>query len=186
MIKNATSVPEVFEIEPRIVEDERGCFMESWSVSSFQEMGIKIDFVECSERLIRTKGMIRGLHFQNAPASQAKLVRVSSGAILDVAVDLRRGSPTYLNWTVSELSAENRKMVLIPRGFAHGLLTLTDDVRVSYMLDAPYTPSLERVIRFDDPAIGIDWGISNPILSRKDANAPLLSDSDCNFIYSGY
>ena len=129
------------------------------------------------------KGTLRAIHFQNAPMAQAKLVRVTKGAVLDVAVDLRKGSPTYRQWVGAELSAENKRMLYVPRGFGHGFLTLTNDVEFLYKVDNPYSRECDRGIRFHDPAIGVRWGVEAPVLSQKDAAAPLLEDSDCNFIY---
>ncbi|MEG0505101.1 MAG: dTDP-4-dehydrorhamnose 3,5-epimerase, partial [Raoultibacter sp.] len=128
-------------------------------------------------------GTLRGIHFQNAPMSQAKLVRATRGAVMDVAVDLRRGSPTYLKWISAELSAENKRMLFIPRGFGHGFVTLTNDVEFVYKVDNLYSMECDRGIRFDDPSIGVEWGILNPILSQKDTTSPMLSDSDCNFVF---
>jgi len=115
--------------------------------------------------------------------AQAKLVSVSAGTVIDTAVDLRRGSPTYLKWVSVELSAENKRQLYIPRGFGHGFLTVTDNVEFCYKVDNPYSKEHDRSIRFDDETIGVDWGISDPILSDKDLNAPVLNDSDCNFEY---
>ena len=115
--------------------------------------------------------------------SQAKIVRVIHGAVMDVAVDLRRGSPTYLKWVTAELSGENHRQFYIPQGFAHGFLTLTDNVTFCYKVDNLYSKECDRSIRFDDPEIGVTWSISDPILSEKDLRAPLLRDSDCNFVY---
>lgn len=181
--KNITSLPDVYEIEPNVVCDDRGYFIEVLSETALEQIGISFDFVEMNERFLKEKGTVRGLHFQNEPHAQAKLVRVTSGAIYDVAVDMRRGSPTYLNWTGVELTAENHKTLYIPRGFAHGYITLCDDTVVSYAVDAPYTPSLERVIRYNDPSIGIDWGTNTPLLSQRDASALDVSESDCNITY---
>ena len=148
-----------------------------------KELGIDSVFVQDTHSFTELKGTIRGLHFQNGAAAQAKLVRVLSGAVLDVAVDLRKGSPHYLKWVAVELSAENKRMLYIPRGFAHGFLTRKDNTEFLYKVDNAYSPENDRSIRFDDPQIGVDWGIKTPILSDKDRNAPLLNDSDCSFIY---
>ena len=172
-------------LEPKVFGDYRGYFLETYSVKVFSELGIDARFVQDNESFTAKKGTLRGLHFQNEPMAQAKLVRVLSGAVLDVAVDLRRGSPTYLQWEAVELSAENKRMFYLPRGFGHGFLTLTDDVTFVYKVDRLYSPECDRSIRFNDPQIGVDWGIDNPILSQKDQSAPLLKDSDCNFTYGG-
>jgi len=164
--------------------DHRGYFMETYSAKAFADMGIEAVFVQDNQSFTAKKGTLRGIHFQNAPMAQAKLVRVTKGAVLDVAVDLRKGSPTYKQWSSVELSAENKRMLFIPRGFGHGFVTLTDDVEFCYKVDNLYSRACDRGIRFDDPAIGIDWGITEPILSAKDMTSPLLADSDCNFMYT--
>ena len=184
MKKTETRLPGVYIIEPVVHGDARGYFMETWSTRNFEELNLKIDFVQDNQSYSARKGTIRGLHFQNDPMSQAKLVRVIRGAVMDVAVDLRRGSPTYRQWVAVELSAENRRMLLIPRGFGHGFKTLTDDVEFFYKVDHLYSRECDRGIRFNDPAIGVDWGeVDESLLSAKDVNAPLLSESDCNFIF---
>lgn len=178
-----TSILGVIIIEPQVFGDHRGWFMETYSVKAFSDIGIDTLFVQDNQSFSAQKGTLRGIHFQNNPMAQAKLVRVNKGAVLDVAVDLRRGSPTYLQWVAIELSAENRKMLFIPRGFGHGFKTLTDDVEFCYKCDNLYSKEHDRGIRFDDPAIGVIWGIDNPVLSQKDMESPLLQDSDCNYIY---
>ncbi len=185
MEKIATNLDGVFILEPKVFGDHRGYFMETYSSRVFREIGIDADFVQDNESFTAQKGTLRGLHFQNDPMAQTKIVRVLQGAVLDVAVDLRKGSPTYLQWTAVELSEENKRMFYIPRGFAHGFLTLTDNVKFVYKVDRLYSPEHDRSIRFDDPSIGVKWGIECPILSNKDENAPLLKDSDCNFTYGG-
>ena len=154
-----TELPGVVIIEPQVFGDQRGYFMETWSTRNFEEMGLHYDFVQDNQSYSARKGILRwGIHFQNAPWSQAKLVRVNRGAVMDVAVDLRKGSPTYKKWVAVELSAENRRMLMIPRGFGHGFKTLTDDVEFIYKTDNLYHKESDRGIRFDDPAIGVDWG----------------------------
>ena len=185
MEKIATTLPGVYIIEPKVFGDHRGYFMETYSTKVFEEMGITNDFVQDNQSYSAQKGILRGIHFQNAPMAQAKLVRVTRGAVLDVAVDLRKGSPTYKKWVGVELSAENKRMLFIPRGFGHGFLTLSDDVKFCYKVDNLYSAADDRGIRFDDPEIGVEWGIENPVLSQKDMNSPLLADSDCNFTYKG-
>ena len=180
-----TKLEGVCILEPKVFGDHRGYFMETYSAKVFRELGIDNVFVQDNESFTAQKGTLRGLHFQNDPMAQAKLVRVLQGAVMDVAVDLRKGSPTYLQWEAVELSEENKRMFYIPRGFAHGFLTLTDNVKSVYKVDNLYAPDCDRSIRFDDPQIGVAWGIENPILSQKDLNAPLLRDSDCNFVYGG-
>lgn len=178
-----TKIEGVYIIEPKVYGDNRGWFMESYSRLKFQQQGIEINFVQDNHSLSAKKGTLRGLHFQVNPKPQTKLVRCTRGKILDVAVDIRQGSPTYKQWVAVELSEENKKQILIPKGFAHGFLTLLDDVEVQYKVDEYYAPECDRSIRFDDPEIGVAWGIGKPILSEKDLKAPLLRDSDCNFKY---
>ncbi len=176
-----TSIPEVKIIEPDVFGDHRGYFFETWSENKYSELGFKPR--QDNESFTAKKGTLRGLHFQQSPMAQAKIVRVVSGAVLDVAVDLRRGSPTYKKWVAVELSSENKRQFFIPRGFAHGFLTLTDNVTFCYKVDNLYSKECDRSIRFDDSEIGVEWGITDPILSEKDKAAPLLVDSDCNFVY---
>jgi dTDP-4-dehydrorhamnose 3,5-epimerase len=183
MRKINTKLPEVYIIEPRVFGDHRGWFMETWSEAKFKELGINKYFVQDNHSFTSKKGTLRGLHFQNNPMAQCKIVRCIAGAVMDVAVDIRKGSPNYLRWVAVELSADNKRQLFIPRGFAHGFLTLTENVEFVYKVDNPYSMECDRSIRFDDPAIGVDWGICNPVLSEKDLTAPKLADSDCNFFY---
>ena len=179
-----TALPGVCIVEPQVFGDHRGYFMETYSTRAFEQIGITAVFVQDNQSFTAQKGTLRGIHFQNAPMAQAKLVRVTRGAVMDVAVDLRRGSPTYRQWVAVELSAENRRMLFIPRGFGHGFKTLTDDVEFCYKVDNLYSKEHDRGIRFDDPAIGVDWGeVVEELLSAKDTSAPLLEESDCNFLY---
>ncbi|ETA81771.1 spore coat protein [Youngiibacter fragilis 232.1] len=176
-----TEIDDVLILEPRVFGDHRGWFTETYSKTKFQEIGIDIEFVQDNHSMSAQKGTLRGLHFQINPKAQTKLVRCTKGKILDVAVDLRKGSSTYKQWVGVELSEDNKKQLLIPKGFAHGFLTLTDNVEVQYKVDEYYAPECDRSIRFDDPEIGVDWEIENPILSEKDLKAPLLKDSDVDF-----
>ena len=178
-----TKIADVCIIEPKVYGDNRGWFMETYSRLMFEQQGIKINFVQDNHSLSAKKGILRGLHFQINPKAQTKLVRCTKGKILDVVVDIRRGSPTYKQWIAVELSEDNKRQLLIPKGFAHGFLTLFDDVEVQYKVDEYYAPECDRSIRFDDTEIGVVWGIENPILSEKDLQAPLLKDSDANFLY---
>lgn len=180
-----TALGGVIIIEPKIFGDDRGWFTETYSKVKLEEIGINSDFVQDNHSFSAQKGTLRGIHFQNNPHAQAKLIRCTKGAVLDVAVDLRRNSPTYKQWVSIELSAENKKMFFIPKGFGHGFLTLTNDVEFQYKVDDYYSPECDRSIRFDDPEIAIDWGIAEPILSDKDKGAPLLKDSDVNFELKG-
>lgn len=176
-----TSLEGVYIIEPQIHGDYRGYFTETFKKEVFDSVIPDVEFVQDNESFTQKKGTLRGLHFQNAPMAQAKLIRVTQGAVLDVAVDLRTNSENYLKWIAVELSSENKKQLFIPRGFAHGFLTLTDDVQFVYKVDNYYSAKDDRSVRFDDPQIGVEWGIDEPILSEKDKNAPLLLESDCNF-----
>ena len=178
-----TDVRDVYILEPKVFGDHRGWFMETWSTIKMEEAGFFYDFVQDNQSFSARKGTLRGIHFQNGEAAQAKLVRCGRGSILDVAVDLRSGSPTYKQWVAVELSAENKRQLLIPRGFGHAFLTLTNDVEFFYKVDNLYCPEADRSILWSDSDIGVDWGISMPLVSEKDGTAPLLQDSDCNFIY---
>lgn len=184
MKKIETKLPGVWIIEPQVFGDHRGYFMETYNKQAFAELGITTEFVQDNQSFTARKGALRGIHFQNAPMAQAKLVRVTRGAVMDVAVDLRKGSPTYRQWVAVELSAENKRMLFLPRGFGHGFKTLTDDVEFCYKVDNLYSKACDRGIRFDDPSIGVDWGeVAEDLLSQKDTTAPLLDESDCNFVY---
>lgn len=179
-----TALPGVCILEPKVFGDHRGYFMETYSKAVFEDLGIHGDFVQDNLSYTQKKGTLRGIHYQMNPMAQSKIVRASRGTVMDLAVDLRKGSPTYLQWILVELSEQNKRMFYIPRGFGHGFITMTDDVEFSYKVDNLYASSCDRSIRFDDPTIGVDWGVSAPILSAKDLAAPLLKDSDCNFTYS--
>ena len=176
-----TKLEGVYIIEPKVFGDERGWFMETYSKIKTPE--IARDFVQDNHSYSKEKGILRGIHFQNGEHAQAKLVRCIRGAVLDVAVDLRKGSPTYMQWEAVELSAENKKQLFIPRGFGHGFLTLTEDVEFVYKTDNYYNYESDRSIIWNDPDIGVDWGTENPVLSEKDSSAPRLRDSDCSFRY---
>ena len=180
-----TELPDVKIVIPRVFGDSRGWFMESWSERDMEKAGLRLAFLQDNHSFSAQKGTLRGLHFQKNPFAQAKLVRCAHGAIMDVVVDIRRGSPFFGKWIAVELSAENKRQLFIPRGFAHGFLTLTDDVEILYKADQYYSPEADRSIAWNDPAIGVEWGVASPILSLKDQNAPLLADSDANFVYGG-
>jgi dTDP-4-dehydrorhamnose 3,5-epimerase len=182
MIIENTFIEGLKIITPAVFGDNRGWFFESYSEVKLRENGINITFVQDNHSFSEKKGTLRGLHFQNEPMAQTKLVRCTRGALLDVAVDLRPDSPTYKQWFSVELSAENKKQLLIPKGFAHGFLTLTDDVEIQYKTDEFYSKEHDCSIRYDDPEIGIDWGFSGDvILSEKDVNAPFLKDAEVKF-----
>ena len=175
-------LPELIELTPRRFGDDRGFFSEVWNHARFAEAGIPAQFVQDNVSLSRTRGVLRGLHFQTPPAAQAKLVRVSRGSIFDVGVDIRRSSPTFGRWAGVVLSAEKWNQLYVPEGFAHGFVTLEDDTEVTYKVSAAYSPEHDRSIRFDDPAIGIAWPLDGePVLSDKDAAAPLLADVETGF-----
>lgn len=176
-----TKLDGVYIIEPKSFGDNRGWFMESYSRRDMKAAGIDVDFVQDNRSFSEKKGIIRGLHFQRNPMAQAKLITCIRGAILDVAVDLRKSSPTYKQWISVELNSENRNELFIPKGFAHGFLTLSDDVEIMYKCDEFYSPEHDGGIRFDDPDIGVDWGVVDPILSEKDKNAPFLKDIELDF-----
>lgn len=169
-------------IEPRIFGDARGYFFESYSEREFREKVADVTFVQDNESRSR-RGVLRGLHFQAPPFAQSKLVRVVVGAVLDVAVDLRRDSPTYGRHVAVELTADNHRQFFIPRGFAHGFSVLSDDVIFQYKCDNFYAPQSEGAIAWNDPALGIDWrlGDADIILSEKDMHHPLLKDIDSPF-----
>ena len=166
----------VVNIEPDVFGDHRGFFMESWSQKKMEEAGLLYNFVHDNHSMSSVKGTLRGIHFQKGDKAQAKLVRCVRGAVLDVAVDLRHESSTYKQWVAVELSAENKKQLLIPRGFGHGFVTLTDEVEFLYKADNYYAPEADGGIRWNDPEISVEWGVKDPILSAKDEKNPLLND----------
>ncbi len=181
MTLTETAVNGVFEIEPKVFGDNRGWFYESYSKEKFEKLGISAEFVQDNRSFSAQKGTLRGLHCQTNPKAQAKLITCLKGAILDVAVDIRKGSPTYMKWVAVELNEDNKKMLYIPKGCLHGFVTLTENVEVTYKVDEFYSPENDRSVCFCDPTIGVEWGIENPVLSEKDKNAPLLKDSDVDF-----
>ncbi|WP_407976695.1 dTDP-4-dehydrorhamnose 3,5-epimerase [Brucella pseudogrignonensis] len=170
----------VFEISPRKFGDDRGFFSETYNAKSFAEAGIDLTFVQDNHSYSASKGVVRGLHYQLPPFAQDKLVRVTRGAILDVAVDIRKSSPSFGKWVALEVSAEKWNQILVPKGFAHGFMTLVENTEVIYKVTSYYSPEHDRSIRFDDPAIGIDWPISSSSvqLSDKDHKAPLFADAE--------
>lgn len=181
-----TDLPDLLILEPARFGDDRGFFSESWNRKTLQGQGIDIDFVQDNHSLSATVNTVRGLHFQSPPHAQAKLVRCGRGVLFDVAVDVRRGSPTYGHWFGIELSAENGKQLLVPAGFLHGFATRAPDTEIIYKCSDYYAPDCDGAVRFDDPAIGIDWGLSGPaILSDKDAKAQMLGAFDTPFVWEG-
>lgn len=172
----------VIILEPKLFEDYRGYYMESYSSRTLKKYDINNNFIQDNHLLSLKNGTIRGIHFQNAPKAQAKLLRCTKGSILDIVVDLRGDSPTYKKWISVFLSEENKKQILIPRGYGHGCISLMDNTEVQYKVDEFYYPEYDRAIAWDDKDLNIDWGISNPIVSPKDDNAPSLENSDVNFM----
>jgi len=179
--KSETGLSGVYIIEVDVYKDDRGWFSETYNTQKFSNLEIHTNFVQDNHSRSNRIGVLRGLHFQNNPKAQTKLVRCTRGAIFDVAVDLRKKSPTYLSWIGVELSEENQKQLFIPKGFAHGFVTLSDDVEIQYKVDEFYSKEHDRSIHYNDSQLNIAWPIDNPFLSEKDQNAPLLKDSDVNF-----
>ena len=181
----ATALPDVKVLTPRRLGDQRGYFSETWSAGRMADHGLDLRFVQDNESLSARAGTLRGLHYQAPPFAQAKLVRVANGAILDVAVDARRGSPDYGRWVAEEISAENGAQILVPHGFLHGFLTLTDDTLVLYKVDNVYDGGSDGGVRWDDPEIGIDWPIPGEglTLSDKDRRTPLFREWTSPFEY---
>lgn len=174
-----TEIPDVWVCEPKVFADARGYFMETWRASDFNEhIGHEVNFVQDNQSM-SSRGVLRGLHFQKGEFSQAKLVRVLQGTVVDVAVDLRKTSPTFGKYVMVELSAENKRQLFIPRGFAHGFQVLSDTAVFTYKVDNIYAPQAECSIRYDDPKIGIAWPITNPqelLLSEKDLQHAVTFD----------
>lgn len=168
-------------LKPRIFEDYRGYYMESYSLRTLNEIGIDTIFVQDNHLLSLKKGTIRGIHFQNAPKAQAKLLRCTKGRILDIVVDLRKSSKDYKKWIAIEMNADDKEQIFIPRGFGHGCISLEDNTEVQYKVDELYYPEFDRAIAWNDPELKIDWGTCEPIVSDKDKNAPTLANSDVNF-----
>ena len=171
-----TSLLGVLLLTPRRFGDHRGFFAESWNRQTLADLGIHYDFVQDNHSLSREVNTVRGLHFQAPPHAQVKLVRCGQGCLFDVAVDIRKGSPTYGQWVGVELSAENGRQLLIPEGFAHGFVTRSPDTEIIYKCTDYYAPDADGAIRFDDPSLNIEWGIhpDEAILSEKDTIAPLI------------
>lgn len=183
MRKIETTLSDAFLLEPTVHGDHRGFFMESYNKDTFIQVGIEIDFVQDNHSLSATAGTLRGMHYQLEPKAQTKLVRVTSGAIYDVIVDIRKGSPTYGQWQGFILSAENKRQLLVPKGFAHGFCTITPDVEVQYKVDELYSPEHDAGIAWDDPGLAIDWPMTNTVLSDKDTKHPILVNARNNFVY---
>lgn len=183
----STALPEVKVIIPTRFGDARGFFSESWNKALLAKHGITTDFVQDNHSLSVQAGTVRGLHFQTPPHAQTKLVRCGRGSLLDVAVDIRKGAPTYGQWVAEVLSFENGHQLLVPTGFAHGFVTLEAETEIVYKCSDYYAPDCDRALQFDDPAIGIAWGINRAqaTISAKDAAAPSLADLDNPFLWEG-
>lgn len=180
-----TDIPDVKVLKPRRFGDHRGFFCETFNSKRLADAGIFITFVQDNESLSADVGTLRGLHYQAPPMAQTKLVRVSKGRILDVAVDVRVGSPTYKKWVSVELSSDEGNQIFVPQGFLHGFVTLEPDTLVNYKVDNFYSPECDGAVRFDDPDLGVDWGISaqDAVLSDKDLKAPAFADFQSPFTY---
>ena len=180
-----TSIPEVLVLEPQVFGDARGYFMESWSQRDFDAAVRPVKFVQDNESR-SSYGVLRGLHFQKGACAQSKLVRVIEGRVLDVAVDIRRGAPTFGRYVKVELSGENHRQCFVPRGFAHGFVVLSPEAVFQYKCDFPYAPEAEAAIAWNDPSLGIDWGIpeADILLSQRDRSHPFLADAPELFDYN--
>lgn len=168
-------IPDVILITPRVFDDARGFFLESYKKNVFQENGIDVDFVQDNHSLSK-KGVLRGLHFQKPPMAQDKLVWVVTGEVFDVAVDLRKKSPTFGQWVGMKLSGDSKQMLFIPKGFAHGFVTLSDTAHFEYKVSNLYSPDHDSGLAWDDPKVGITWPIASPILNEKDKKQPRLGE----------
>jgi dTDP-4-dehydrorhamnose 3,5-epimerase len=174
------AIPDVILVEAKAFPDERGFFMESFKESAFSQNGISTGFVQ-DNHSHSVKGVLRGLHYQKNPKAQAKLVMAIRGEIFDVAVDVRKGSPTYGKWVGEILSEQNHRLLYVPRGFAHGFVVLSNEADVVYKVDAEYSPEHERGVLWNDPDVGIRWPIDRPVMIKKDLDLPLLKNADNNF-----
>ena len=178
-----TELEVVVILEPKRFGDHRCFFQESYSKRLWDELGLKFEFVQDNHSLSKEAGTLRGLHYQKYPKAQTKIVRVVTGAVLDVVVDIRKNSPTYGKYISAILTVDNNRQIIVPKGFAHGILTLVPNTHLLYKVDEYYSPENDRNIKWDDEELNINWNWSNPILSDKDKNAPLLKDADNNFEY---
>ncbi|MFC0213240.1 dTDP-4-dehydrorhamnose 3,5-epimerase [Paenibacillus chartarius] len=176
-----TKLKDVFIIEPQAFGDHRGFFMESYNKEKFAALGLHYDFVQDNQSLSVEPGTIRGLHYQLNPKAQTKVVRVLTGAIYDVVVDIRRSSATFGQWIGVILSEDNKRQLLVPKGFAHGVCTLVPNTQILYKVDEYYSPENDRGILWNDPDLGIEWPTAKPILSDKDMKQPRLKDAEINF-----
>lgn len=182
-----TAIPGVLIIDTDVFGDNRGYFTETYNKPKYEEAGIAADFVQDNMSYSAQQGTLRGLHWQNPPYAQAKLVSCTRGKVVDVAVDIRKGSPTFGKWVACELSEDNHRQFFIPRGFAHGFLTLSPEVEFRYKVDNVYNKASEGGMRYDAPEVNVDWGSLlqgiEPVLSEKDTTAPDLTHSDNQFVY---
>ena len=176
------AIPDVILVEPQVFGDQRGFFLETYRRTDFIANGIVLDFVQDNVSHSR-KGVLRGLHFQRPPCAQGKLVTVLRGEVFDVAVDIRHGSPTYGRWVGITLSGSHQQLVYVPPGFAHGFCVLSDEADFVYKITAEYAPELEGGIRWNDPEIGVEWPIQDPVLSSRDLQLPMLNDANTGFVY---
>ncbi|MAU37752.1 MAG: dTDP-4-dehydrorhamnose 3,5-epimerase [Flavobacteriales bacterium] len=178
-----TDLDGVFLLKPTVFGDHRGFFMESYTKRKFEEIGIDYDLIQDNHSLSTESGTLRGLHYQTNPMALTKIVRCIRGEILDVVVDIRKGSPTFGKWISAKLSAENKMQIVVPKGFAHGICTLEDNTEIMYKVDQYYSPEHDKGVLWSDPELGIEWLVENPILSEKDKEQPLLKDAENNFEY---
>jgi dTDP-4-dehydrorhamnose 3,5-epimerase len=178
-------LPGLLLVEPKVFRDPRGWFLEMYKRSEFAKAGIDATFVQDNYARSVGKGTLRGLHYQKEPAAQGKLIRVVVGEIHDVVVDIRKGSPTFGKWAAVVLSEENKRMLWVPPGFAHGYCATSDVSEIVYKVTHEYSPAHERAIRWNDPQLAIPWPAAEPLLSEKDAKAPLFRDADNDFAWRG-
>lgn len=178
-----TKFEDAILIEPKVFGDHRGFFTESYNKEIFEQNGIDMDFIQDNHSLSQQPGTLRGMHYQLNDKAQTKLVRVTRGAIYDVIVDIRKDSPTYGEWQGFILSADNKRQLLVPKGFAHGFCTIIENTEVQYKVDELYSPEHDRGIAWNDPALNIDWPFNNPVLSDKDTKHPTLAEADNNFTW---
>lgn len=181
----STDFPGLMIVKPKVFADGRGFFMETWNEALFADHGLEYKWMQDNHARSETVGVLRGLHFQLPPSAQAKLVRVSRGKVFDVVVDLRVGSPKYGEWFGIELSAENKTQLLIPKGFAHGYATLSDVTEFQYKVDALYDPGCDTGILWNDPELGIDWPVREPVLSEKDRGLQGFAEFTSPFVFEG-
>ena len=178
-----TKLKDAFIVEPDQLTDERGFFARSWCQREFEALGVNKKPVQSNISFNKKRGTLRGLHYQEDPFGEVKLVRCTMGGIYDVIIDLRPSSETYLQWISVELTEKNRRLLFGPEGFAHGFCALENDAQVLYKSTGEYSPAHDRGIRWDDPFIGIEWPVKSPLVSQKDAALPLLAEAEIDFIY---